>query len=67
MDGLSEPNPKDKYHMMSLIHGVSNVIQMNLFTKQKQTYRLENKHGYRRESGGAINKDLQSRTGNYIQ
>ena len=45
--------------MMSLICGVSNVIQMNLCTKQNQTYRLENKHGYRRESGGAINKDLQ--------
>ena len=26
---------KDKYHMVSLIHGISNMAQMNLPTKQK--------------------------------
>ena len=30
---------KDKYHMTSLIWGTSNVAQMNLPTKQKQTHR----------------------------
>ena len=31
---------KDKYHMKSLICGIQKMIQMNLFTKQKQTQRL---------------------------
>ena len=32
---------KGKYHMVSLICGIlKKMIQMNLFTKQKQTYRL---------------------------
>ena len=31
---LSEVSQKDKYHMISLICGVYNMIQMNLFTKQ---------------------------------
>ena len=35
---LSEPNPKDRHRMMSLVCGVSTVVQMNLFTKQKQSY-----------------------------
>ena len=26
---------KDKYYMLSLIHGISKIIQMNLYTKQK--------------------------------
>ena len=30
---------KDKYHMISLICRIYNMIQMNLFTKQKQTQR----------------------------
>ena len=30
---------KDKYHMISLTCGTSNMIQLNLFTKQKQTHR----------------------------
>ena len=30
---------KDKYHMISLICGVQNMTQMNISTKQKQTYR----------------------------
>ena len=31
---------KDKYHMISLICVIYKKIQMNLFTKQKQTHRL---------------------------
>ena len=34
---------KDKYPMISLICGIENMIQMNLFTKQKQTHRHKNK------------------------
>ena len=30
---------KDKYYMLSLIHGISKIIQMNLCAKQKQTHR----------------------------
>ena len=30
---------KDKYHMMSLIHGIKNMAQMNLPTKQKLIHR----------------------------
>ena len=30
---------KDKYHMISLICTILKLIQMNLFTKQKQTHR----------------------------
>ena len=32
---------KDKYHMISLISGIQNMIQMNLFTKQKQLTDVE--------------------------
>ena len=40
---------KAKYHMISLIWGIKNMTQMNLFTKQKQTHRLRKKpYGYRR-------------------
>ena len=37
---LSEVNQKDKdkYHMISLIRGIENMVQMNLSTKQKQTH-----------------------------
>ena len=40
---LSEVNQtkKDKYYMMSLIHG-NQKVQMSLYAKQKQTYRIEN-------------------------
>ena len=31
---------KDKYHMISLICGIENSAQMNISTKQKQTYRF---------------------------
>ena len=37
---------KDKYHMISLICGIENTIQINLSTKQKQT------HGYREQTCG---------------
>ena len=30
---------KDKYHDIAYIQNLKNVIQMNLFTKQKQTHR----------------------------
>ena len=30
---------KDKYDMISLICGIQNMVQMNLFTRQKQTHR----------------------------
>ena len=30
---------KDKYHVISLIGGISNMVQINLSTKQKQTHR----------------------------
>ena len=32
---------KDKYHIISLIWGISNMTQMNLSTKQKKTHRHE--------------------------
>ena len=32
---------KDKYHMISLICRLLKMIQINLFTKQKQTHRLQ--------------------------
>jgi len=31
---------KDRYHIISLICGILRIIQMNLFTKQKQTLRF---------------------------
>ena len=36
---LSEVSQKDKYHMISLICGIYNMTQMNLFMKQKETHR----------------------------
>ena len=36
---LSEVRKKDKYHMISLLCGISHTTQMNLFTNQKQTHR----------------------------
>ena len=33
---------KDKYYMISLICGISKIIQMNLYTKQKQITDREN-------------------------
>ena len=39
---LSEVNQreKDKYLMIAFICGIEKIIQMNLFTKQKQTHRF---------------------------
>jgi len=46
---------KDKY-MISLINGIKNMVQMNLFTEQKQTPDIENKHGYlNRKRWGGLN------------
>ena len=40
---------KDKYHMISSICEIQNVIKMNLFTKQKQTHKhREQTYGYPR-------------------
>ena len=36
--GQVSQKEKDKDHMMSLICGISNTTQMNLFGKQKQTH-----------------------------
>ena len=45
----SSQKEKDKYHMISLICGISNMTQMNLFTKQKQTHRHRKEtYGYQR-------------------
>ena len=44
---------KDKYHMISLIRRIQKMIQINLFTKQKQTYRLRKQTcGYQRGKVG---------------
>ena len=40
---------KDKYHLISLICGIFKKIQLNLFTKQKQTHRHRKQtDGYQR-------------------
>ena len=48
---------KDKYHTIILICGIYIMIQMDLFTKQKQTHRLRKQtYGYqRRKLGGRTN------------
>ena len=41
---------KDKYHDITYMQNLKKMIQMNLFTKQKQTHRLrEQTSGYWRE------------------
>ena len=49
---------KDKYHMISLICGIlKKKIQMNLFTKQKQTHRHRKQtQGYQRGKGWGQDK-----------
>ena len=42
---------KDKYHI-SLIFGIWNMIEMKLFTKQKQTHRLRKQVVTKGEKGG---------------
>ena len=50
---------KDKYHMISLICGIQNMIQMCLFIKQKQTHRRRKQtYGYQRGRGGQINQEF---------
>ena len=54
---LSEVNQteKDKYHIMLYMWNLKKMIQMNLFTKQKQTLRLQT-YGYPRgKVGGGRN------------
>ena len=53
--GKVSQTEKDKYHMISFICKIlKKMIQMNLFTKQKQTHRLrEQTYGYRGEGRGA--------------
>ena len=41
---------KDKYHMIEVICGIWNIIQMNLFTKQKHRHKKQI-YGYQRGSG----------------
>ena len=36
---LNEVSQKDKYHMLSLICGISNMTQINLSAKQKQSHK----------------------------
>ena len=44
---------KDKHHMISVICGIENTTQMNLFTKQKQTHRHRKRtYGYQRGKVG---------------
>ena len=49
---------KDRYHMISLICGIlKKMIQMNLFTKQKQTHRLRKQtYDYQRRKVGKRDK-----------
>ena len=43
---------KEKYHMISLTCRIENMIQMNIFTKQKHTHRLRKQtYGYQRGEG----------------
>ena len=48
-----EPGGEDKYHMIPLTGGISNMTQMNLPTKQKQTHR-EQTRGCQLERGVGI-------------
>ena len=44
---------EEKYHMIALICGIENMIQMNLFTKQKQAHRHgKQTYGYQRGKWG---------------
>ena len=42
---LSEESQKEKgkYHIISLICGIENMVQMNLFTEQKQASNMQNR------------------------
>ena len=57
MDLERSTSDRDRYHMISLICGIFKMIQMNLFTKQKQTHRLRKQtYGYQREKVSGRNK-----------
>ena len=43
---------KDKYQMVLLIRRISNMIQMNLFIKQKKTHRKQTYRNQRENVGG---------------
>ena len=44
---------KDKYYMIPLICGIQKIIQISLYTKQKQTHRHRKQtYGYQRGKGG---------------
>ena len=48
---------RDKYHTISLICGIIKMIQMNLFTKQKQAHRPRDQiYSYQRERGWGRDK-----------
>ena len=50
---LSEVRQKDKYYMISAVCGIKKIIQMILYTKQKQTHRSRKQtYDYQREKGG---------------
>ena len=50
---ISKSNEKDKYHMVSLKYEILKIIQISLFTKQKQIQRHTRKT-YRKRKGGGI-------------
>ena len=54
---LSEVSQKEKnkYHVVSLICGIYKMLQMNLFTKQKQSHRQRKQiYGYQMVNGGGV-------------
>ena len=56
-DHQSEVRQKGKNHMVSLISGAQNMIQMNSFTKHKQTHiHRKQTHGYQRGKGDVRNQ-----------
>ena len=47
---------KEKYHMISLICGIWRIMQINLFTKEKQSHRHRKQtYGYQRGKEWGIN------------
>ena len=50
---------KDKYHMISHMRNQKRIIQMILFTKQKQTHRLRDELTATRGKGGGIDWEFE--------
>ena len=50
---ISKSDVKDKYHMVSFKYEIFKIIQISLFTKQKQTQR-HRKQIYGKGKGGGI-------------